>query len=131
MQSISELRQTINEKIPDGLIVPAHTKEGHFYEHTPTGEKFASVTTKMQGVVDNPHLKLWSARLAVENLVDKLKTDPAILNDTIRTEELKDASIMVHRDTFEDAGDAGTIIHSWLEKFNLAEIRRLEYEGKL
>lgn len=118
MQSISELRQIINEKIPEGLIVPAHTSDGHFYKHTPSGQSFASVTTKMQGVVDNPHLKLWSARLAVENMAEKLKSDELILKDHLRLEQLKDASIMVHRDTFEDAGGIGTIGHKAVEEYN-------------
>lgn len=119
MLTIQEIRQIISEKIPEGLIVPAHTNEGHFYLHVPSGQRFASVTTKMQGIVDNPHLKIWAARLAVENIVDKLKTNPAILNDSIGIEDLKDASIMVHRDTFEDAGGIGTIGHKAVEEYNL------------
>lgn len=118
MQTIQEIRQVISEKIPEGLIIPAHDSLGHHYKYVPTGEIFDSVTTKMQGVVDNPHLKLWSARLAVENMAEKLKSDELILKDHLRLEQLKDASIMVHRDTFEDAGGIGTIGHKAVEEYN-------------
>lgn len=118
MKTVSEIQELIKEKIPEGLIVPAHTDKGHFYLHVPSGQKFSSVTTKMQGVVDNPHLKIWSGRLAVENMATKILQDRTYLDDTIRLNSLKDESVMVHRDTFEDAGGIGTIGHKAVEEYN-------------
>jgi len=118
MKTIEEIQAIIKEKLPEGLIVPAHTDQGHFYKHVPTGATFASVTTKMQGVVDNTHLKIWSAKLAVENMANQLSADKSYFEDTNRMEELKKASVMVHRDTFEDAGGIGTVGHKAVEEYN-------------
>lgn len=117
VNTISEIQSVIKTKIPEGLIVPSHTNDGHFYVHTPTGEKFASVTTKMQGVVDNPHLKVWAARLAVEYVTDQVIMNPEVLKPGSIV-QLKDAAVMQHRDTFEDAGGIGTIGHKAVEEYN-------------
>jgi len=130
MQTIEEIRSLISEKVPEGLIVPAHTDKGHFYLHIPSGKLFASVTTQMQGVVSSPNLQIWASKLAVENIVEKLKSNHNLLDDENALELLKTEAVKVHKDTFEEAGDLGTIIHNWLEKYNLAEIRRLEYENQ-
>jgi hypothetical protein len=118
MLTVQEIRQVISEKIPEGLIVPAHTDQGHFYLHVPSGQSFASVTTKMQGEVDNPHLKIWASRLAAENMADRILQDKTYLDDTVRLTGLKDESIMIHRDQFESAGIIGTLSHSAVEKYN-------------
>ena len=115
--TIPELRKLISEKIPKGLIVPAHDDFGHHYKHVPTGQVFDSVTTKMQGVVDNPHLKLWAARLAVEHVVTSVISNPELLQPG-KVVGLKDAAVMIHRDKFEDAGGIGTVGHKAVEEFN-------------
>lgn len=118
MQTIEEIRSLISEKVPEGLIVPAHTETAHYYKHTPSGKLFSSVTTLMQGVVSSPNLQVWSAKLAVENLVEKLTINRSLLDDNVAIEELKKESIRVHRDTFEDAGGIGTVGHKAVEEYN-------------
>ena len=118
MLTIKEIRQLISEKVPEGLIVPAHTENAHYYRHTPSGKLFSSVTTFMQGIVANPNLQVWSAKLAVDNLVDKLITNRSLLDDNVAIEDLKKQSIRVHKDTFEDAGGIGTVGHKTVEEYN-------------
>lgn len=117
--TIKEIQEVIKEKIPEGLIEPAHDESGHHYRHVPTGTVFDSVTTQMSGVLDNPHLKVWAARLAVEHMGNQIWLDPTILKDETRMVQLKEASILVHKDTFEDAGGIGTIGHAAVEKYIL------------
>jgi len=119
MLTPQDIQAVIKEKIPEGLIVPAHDEFGHHYRHTPTGVVFDSVTTQMSGVLDNPHLKVWASRLAVEHFSGQISMDVTILNDMTRLVQLKESSIMMHRDTFEDAGGIGTVGHSAVEKFLL------------
>jgi hypothetical protein len=119
MLTPEQIRAVIKEKIPEGLIVPAHDEMGHHYRHTGTGIVFDSVTTQMSGVIDNPHLKVWASRLAVEHFSGQISISPEIMKDMTRLVQLKEASIMMHRDTFEDAGGIGTVGHSAVEKFLL------------
>lgn len=114
-----QIRAIIAEKIPEGLIVPAHDDFGHHYRHTPSGVVFDSVTTQMAGVIDNPHLKVWASRLAVEHFAGQVSMDVTVLDDMTRLVSLKESSIMMHRDTFEDAGDIGTVGHGAVERYLL------------
>lgn len=115
--SIEQIQTVIAERIPKGIIAPAHDEFGHHYMYVPTGQVFDSVTTQMQGVLDNPHLKVWAARLAVDYIVDSVQRDRTILDRD--TDELKTAAVMVHKDTFEDAGGIGTVGHGAVENYLL------------
>ena len=119
MLTPEQIRAVIREKIPEGLIVPAHDEMGHHYRHTGTGIVFDSVTTQMSGVIDNPHLKVWASRLAVEHFAGQISISPEIMKDMTRLVQLKEASIMMHRDTFEDAGGIGTVGHGAVERYLL------------
>lgn len=117
--TVAEIQQVIREKIPEGLLVPQHDDLGHHYKHVPSGIVFDSVTTQMKGVVDNPNLKVWASRLAVEHLANTLTFNPDMLKDQAALAKLQEESIMQHRDTFEDAGGIGTIGHESVEKYTL------------
>ena len=119
MKTVEELQAIIREKIPEGIIVPAHDEFGHHYRYTPTGVVFDSVTTQMSGVIDNPHLKVWASRLAVEHFHGQVSMDRTILDDYSRIVQLKESAIMMHRDTFEDAGGIGTVGHGAVERYLL------------
>lgn len=125
----NEVRAVIKEKIPKGLVETAHTSEGHFYRHTPTGETYASVTTK-SGILDAPHLKSWAAREAVklitenQNRISELVNiieNEAPIEDHMKTQDELDkiykAAIMAHKALFEDAGDIGTQGHEAIERY--------------
>lgn len=110
-----EYRAVFKEKIPEGMIVPAHTDREHFYVYTPTGVKSASVTTKA-GILDSPHLKAWSARIAVDH-IDK-NWDILMLPTTDR-KGVFDSAVLQHKDIFEEAGDIGTKGHKVVEEYLL------------
>jgi len=121
--TIEKIQEVIAEKIPKGLIVPAHDEFGHHYRHTPTHMVFDSVTTQMSGVIDNPHLKAWAARLAVEHMANVLTFNTEMLKDGIAMTKLQEEAIMQHRDTFEDAGGIGTVGHGAVEEYSLEWIK--------
>ena len=122
-----QIRQILLDKIPEGLVVPEHTTDQHFYRYTPLKKVYESVTA-MCGILDNPHLKMWSARLAVEH-IDK---NWAIITPENRAEIFK-AAQMAHVDFFHDAGDVGTEGHnivdtylrSWMGGDKLPDIRTI------
>lgn len=107
--TVQQIKQTLREKIPEGIVVPRHTERGHFYEFTPTKEIFASVTTK-SGILDMPHLKMWSARLAVEYYIDHVDFAEDL-------ELLKKAAILAHHDKFTKAGQLGSLGHGVIDNY--------------
>lgn len=110
-------------KIPAGLIVPRHTDEAHYYEHTPSGIVAASITTK-SGIIDVPHLKVWAAKLATEH-IDK---NWEVLKDASVEQRslIFKAAVLVHRDQFYEAGAVGTAGHKVIEKYLLDWIAKGE-----
>jgi hypothetical protein len=119
-KSVEEIRTIVKEKIPNGLIVPQHTDSGHFYLHSPSGNLFASVTTKC-GILDSPHLKKWASKLAVEHMLKnvKLLQEGADINARIK---MCEQAILVHQDQFEQAGDVGTRGHAVVEDYLMSWI---------
>lgn len=113
-QSVEEIQQILKEKIPSGLIVADHTETAHFYKHTPTGQRFASVTTK-SGILDSPHLKKWAAGLAADFVLERV---PELYEGTDEVyDDIRKAAIMRHQTIFEDAGDIGTVGHGFVDQF--------------
>lgn len=112
-KSVKEIQKIIEEKIPEGLVTAQHNENGHFYLHNPTGLVLPSVTTKSSGILEAPHLKVWSARLAVEHI--EANFDPN--KPELSISKLKEGAIMVHRDQFEDAGGIGTLGHKVIENY--------------
>lgn len=110
----AQVRDILKDKMPDGIVVPQHNERGHFYLHVPTGQLFASVTTKC-GILDAPHLKKWAARLAVEHM---LENRSVIMNGLSEEREmLAKNAILVHQDHFEEAGDVGTRGHGVVDAY--------------
>lgn len=115
--TVEQIQQVIKEKIPANLVTPEHTATGHWYRHSITGQKYASVTTKC-GILDAPHLKKWSAKLAVEYIYRKVNVPNALFLPS-RILELKESAILAHQDEFEEAGDIGTRGHKVIEEYLL------------
>lgn len=109
MLNVQQIKDILKEKIPEGLIVAQHNERGHFYRYTPTGAVFPSVTTKCN-ILDAPHLKVWSARLAVEHFA-------AHFSESRDIEKLKHEAILVHQDQFKEAGDIGTRGHDVIDEY--------------
>jgi hypothetical protein len=110
-QTAEQVREILREKIPEGLVVPEHTADQHFYRFTPLKKVYESVTA-MCGILDNPHLKKWAARLAVEH-IDK---NWAIITPENK-QEVFGAAVMAHVDFFHDAGDVGTEGHGIVDDY--------------
>lgn len=115
--SVEEIRQVLS-KIPGNLVVAEHTDTGHFYRYTPTNQLFASVTTK-SNILDAPHLKKWSARLAVDHLTERIKLTPGVLSDVTVLDRYKAEAVLIHQDQFEEAGDIGTRGHGIVDEYLL------------
>lgn len=121
--SSETIRKIIAEKVPEGLVVPEHSEQGHFYRHVPTNLLLGSVTTKTSVLNEGgKQLQKWAARLAVERLIERLLVTPHVLNtsqpehaQTLETYQKE--AILVHQDKFEDAGGIGTIGHGYIEDY--------------
>lgn len=111
MRTVEEIQQVIAERIPEGLVVPAHTDEGHFYKHTGVNETYASVTTK-GNILDAPHLKKWAASEAVKYIDKNLD-----IITPENKEEIFRAAILSHQDQFEEAGSIGTWGHGIVDEY--------------
>lgn len=109
-KSVAEIQAIIAEKIPDGLIVPRHDSEGHKYEYTPSGIVYPSVTTRLE-VVNNPHLKRWAARIAIEYIDRNWDIVPQ------NREAHYKAATLAHEDELKDAGGIGTQGHQVIEDY--------------
>jgi len=112
MKTVEQIQAIIAEKIPDGIIVPRHDDDGHKYEYTPTGIVYPSVTTKL-GIIDNPRLKRWAARLAVEYIDRNWDIVPQ------NRDAHYNAAILAHEDELKDAGGIGTQGHGIIEQYLL------------
>lgn len=93
-----------------------HDESGHRYCHVPTGMTVRSVTTKA-GILEAPHLKQWSAGMAVE-FIDK-NWDVIITASVEQREGLFKQAKLVHQDVFHDAGNIGTQGHEAVEAYLL------------
>lgn len=117
MLSLEYIKQRLAEGIPKGIVLAEHSETGHFYRHVPTNLLLGSVTTKSSSILDNPHLKKWSSRLAAEYLLQKIGELPLMKRTPENMVTFKDAAILVHQDEFEDAGGVGTAGHKIIDVY--------------
>lgn len=107
---IKQIKKIIADRV-EGIIVPQHTADGHFYKF-PSGIVQASVTTKLK-VVNKPHLIRW----AVEKGVEWLEVDDRwrfLKVNTMRKSYL-DGAKEAHTEIRDDAGGVGTRAHNAME----------------
>ena len=111
MNTPASYRKLILEKIPEGSIVPRHTKDGHFYEVVPAGKVFTSVTTKLQ-VLKDESLTNYKMNRALDYVFANYKK---ISDETVMEilSVAKEQSGIILR----DAGDIGTAIHQYRENY--------------
>jgi len=104
------IKKIIEEKVI-GKVKPDHDAYGHHYL-LPSGTRVDSVTTK--NVLDKPHLLNWAVKVGVEWLE---KNDRfARLNGPEREATIKGAQ-MACKDIRDDAGNIGSIVHSYVEEY--------------
>jgi len=117
----ASIREIIEQKIPDGAVIPRHTDREHLYEIVPAGGKiYKSVTTRLQVLKD-------------ESLLN-YKMNRALDYIFAHYSKFTDANIMEHIDNaskvsggiLNDAGDIGRRIHEYREAYFEAWI----HEGK-
>lgn len=123
MDNIQKLRNKIAARTAELAIKPAHNETGHWYEFE--GQKYPSVTKKLQ-VVKDEGLMNWKMNRAL----DYIKSNTGILNNSDleikglpaeklycvtdkQLEEAKQAPVQ----EFQGAGDIGTAVHAWREKW--------------
>jgi len=111
MDKVAIIRKKIQNAVPEGLIVPRHTAYAHFYEHTPTRQKFPSVTG-ITGIMSSPHLKQWAVNEGIRYIERVWDT----ITPENREEHFKVAQL-AHTDTLREAGDIGTLTHDSLEAY--------------
>lgn len=109
--TVSDLRQLIKQRIPDGSVLPRHTDRGHFYHIAAIDRTFPSVTGKLQILKDDSLLNFKMNR-AIEYVFANYPefTDA---NITEHLEKAAQASNLI----LHDAGDIGTRIHGYREDY--------------
>lgn len=95
-------------------------KEKHI--HTLDGKPLTGVTTVL-GVIAKPALIQWAANMAVEYILNNAIVGASTEADTVivlktTIEKAKTA----HRIKKEKAGDWGTLVHAWVEKYAMSKI---------
>lgn len=107
--SPDSIRRIINEKIPGGSVIPAHTDKGHFYD---VGERrLPSVTGKLQLLKDES-LTNWKMNQAV-GYVRKHWTSFNAQN----VEAHLTNALNMSGETLADAGGIGRLIHDCRERY--------------
>jgi len=106
-----EVKKIIEEKVI-GKIKACHTLDGHFYEFVETGDKTASVTSKL--ILEKKHLIPWGIGLAIEfleaeNRWERLKGP--------EREDLIKAAKLQYTDVRDAAGSIGHRAHSHIEAY--------------
>lgn len=109
------IRDIIDSKLPKNTILPRHTVDAHFYEYTPTGEIFASVTTK-SSILKQDHVKGWAVTKAIEHIKICL-TPGSTVPEFEAYEEIFTQAQNQHVEIFEEAGDLGTKAHGIIENY--------------
>lgn len=116
-----EIRARIDEVLPEGRVIPRHTKEGHFYQVVGMSEGedlskiiiYPSVTGKLQ-ILKDQGLMNYKMNRAIDyfkNYLFSLINLPS-MEDIDKACELAGR---VSQDILEDAGDIGTRIHNYRE----------------
>lgn len=105
------LRAIIAEKLPEGTVVTAHDKTGHWYSVPHLGETFPSVTGKLQ-ILKDPSLKHYAVNENNKYIFAHFKefTDASVM-------EHLDIASRVAEDNRDSAGDFGTEIHDIRETY--------------
>lgn len=112
---IKKIRERISHALPEGRVVPRHTKEGHFYEvlddnNFSVPPIYPSVTGKLQ-ILKDEGLMNYKMNQAIKYIFAHYSS----FNDSNIMEHLDQAS-RVSQDILEDAGDIGSRVHGYREK---------------
>jgi len=99
-------------KLYNGTIELAFEPNRHLY--TANGEIVYGVTGIL-GVINKPALIPWAVNTVITNLTDALK--PGQSYDEIELSKMLNEAKNIYAKKRDDAGDVGTMIHAWIEKW--------------
>jgi hypothetical protein len=116
MQIVKDIQKKLEEGIAQHPIRSEHTETEHWYRYIPTNELFGSATTKNSAAGISPHLKYWSAKVAVDYIYEKVIKVGATPTP-LEWESIARQAVQQHNDMFEDAGDIGTVGHGVVEDY--------------
>lgn len=107
----AKLREQIFNALPAGSVIPRHTDTGHFYEVPRIGKTYGSVTGKL-AVLKDEGLMNYKMNRAIDYVFGNFKK----FNDDNILEHLEEASKASGK-ILVDAGDIGTDIHEYRERY--------------
>lgn len=104
------------------------TPSGHRYKIFHKGvELFGTIgTTTCLGILDKPALVQWSANVTNEAWINGLAGQ---VPDELLIAKLSKEAPLAWRIKRDDAGDIGTLIHAWIEKYIQAKIDNTQSPG--
>lgn len=109
--TFGQLKELINEKLPEGSVIPDHDEKGHFYKVPHLNARYPSVTGKLQ-ILKDPSIMKFNTNRAIDYVFAHWKefTDENVM-DHLYNASNAGASI------FKEAGDIGTEIHECREGY--------------
>lgn len=106
-------------KLYNGDITLEFNETTHTYT---IDDKIIYGVTSIVGVLDKPALIYWAVGKAIEFLQRALK--PGMIIDEVNLPSLLEGAKTAHRKHLKDAGDIGTAVHEYLEKYLKAGINK-------
>ena len=107
-----EIQAVIKESLPESLVVTDHDEKGHWYKVMDgSNARYPSVTGKLQ-ILKDQGIAEWKMNRSLDYVFENYN----LFNDSNVMEHL-DAARKVPVDMFHDAGDIGTDIHDYREKY--------------
>lgn len=104
--------------------------KGHRYELD--GKPVTGVTTILNTVISKPALISWAAKETanwIREHCEMAEVLPDLPNQWFVTEEHLQQAVAAHTRKKEAGGVKGTSLHSWVEQFIRAEIKRCQQES--
>ncbi len=108
-------------KLYDDNLILSFDDTKHIYS---VNGKTVYGVTSITGIIDKPALKYWAVNMGIEYLKKNLK--PGIALDEIEISTLLEETKSAHKKRLSKAGDIGTQIHEWLEKYVKAVLDKKE-----
>ena len=99
-------------KLYNGGVEVVFNSFGHKY--TVDGKSVTNVT-KATGIIAKPALINWAARMATEYMAEYL--EPGKSYDELQLSAMFESAKKAHWQKKVDAGQAGTHVHNWVEKY--------------
>ena len=109
----------------DGKVKLTFDDARHIYS---VNDKTVYGVTSITGIIDKPALKYWAVNMGIEYLKENLK--PGVALDEIEISTLLTETKSAHTKRLSKAGDIGTQIHEWLEKYVKAVLNKQTIPNK-